>query len=151
MLRCRLVGPNQPVLPAIMQYCSYSVIQRVPPTRKTKWALHEVTQKTCRPITYLEGTMPLPCLQNNGARRCHAIAKSTRNRCQNPAAYGCLTCRMHGARRRESIRKGPTHPNYRHGWDTKIAATYRKEKMQALAEINDIIESLHKKKRRGVP
>lgn len=139
------MGPKQTVRPAIMQFRSCSVIQRVPPNRKTKVALHEVTQKTSRPTSYMEGTMPLPCLQNYGVRRCRAIAKSTRNRCQNPAAYGCSTCRMHGARRAVSIRKGPTHPNYRHGWDTEIAATYRQEKMRTLGEINEIIKLLNRR------
>jgi hypothetical protein len=47
---------------------------------------------------------------------------------------------MHGARRLESIRKGRAHPNYRHGWDTKEAEKHRRETMQELKLINNLIK-----------
>jgi hypothetical protein len=57
--------------------------------------------------------MPLPYLPDS--KRCAAKAKSTQSRCNNPAAYGCKTCRMHGARKPETIRRGVNHPKYRDG------------------------------------
>lgn len=59
--------------------------------------------------------MPLPSLRLFGAQRCTAKAKSTGQRCNNVAAWGCSTCRMHGARKRASIKRGEAHPNYLHG------------------------------------
>jgi hypothetical protein len=61
--------------------------------------------------------MPLANLN----RQCSARARSTGNRCLNPAAFGCKTCRYHGARRRETVKVGKAHPNYRHGGRTKDA------------------------------
>ncbi len=55
--------------------------------------------------------MPLPNLN----RRCIARARSTGNQCLNPAAFGCKTCRYHGARRRETVKVGKAHPQYKHG------------------------------------
>ena len=62
--------------------------------------------------------MPLPSLTQYGAKQCMARAKSTKHRCLNPAAYGCRTCRLHGARKPNSIKRGKLHPNYRHGTET---------------------------------
>ncbi len=67
--------------------------------------------------------MPLPNLN----RRCSAQARSTGNQCLNPAAFGCKTCRYHGARRRETVKVGKAHPQYKHGERTKGAIQkYRK-------------------------
>ena len=69
--------------------------------------------------------MPLPNLN----RQCSARARSTGNRCLNPAAFGCKTCRYHGARRRETVKVGKDHPNYRHGARTKKAIEQYRQKM----------------------
>ena len=61
--------------------------------------------------------MPLPNLN----RQCSARARSTGNRCLNPAAFGCKTCRYHGARRRETVKVGKDHPQYLHGERTREA------------------------------
>ncbi len=61
--------------------------------------------------------MPLPNLN----RRCSAQARSTGNQCLNPAAFGCKTCRYHGARRRETVKVGKAHPQYKHGERTQEA------------------------------
>ena len=61
--------------------------------------------------------MPLPNLN----RRCVAEARSTGNQCLNPAAFGCKTCRYHGARRKETVKVGKAHPQYKHGERTKEA------------------------------
>lgn len=63
--------------------------------------------------------MPLPAMKT--ARRCHAHTKSTGQQCHNPAAFGMLVCRLHGARKKSTILKGRDHPNYRHGQDTQEA------------------------------
>ena len=59
--------------------------------------------------------MPLPSIAKFNAVKCSAKSKRTKLPCNNPAAYGCKTCRMHGARCPESIKRGKDHPNYVHG------------------------------------
>ena len=62
--------------------------------------------------------MPLLSVSNHNALQCTAKAKSTKHRCLNPAAYGCKTCRLHGARKHNTIKHGIHHPNYQHGMET---------------------------------
>ena len=81
--------------------------------------------------------MPLPSVSEHGTRQCTARAKSTRQRCLNPAAYGCKTCRLHGARKLTSIKRGKYHPNYRHGTETLEAKRQRSEGLARLREIED--------------
>lgn len=76
--------------------------------------------------------MPLPSISIHGAKRCHARAKSTANQCMNPTAYGCSTCRMHGARKPKSVKRGAKHPNYVHGKETLEAKAIRSEKLNEL-------------------
>ena len=59
--------------------------------------------------------MPLPSVVKHGAKLCSAKSKRTGLPCKNPAAYGCRTCRHHGARKQQTIRRGEQHPNYIHG------------------------------------
>ena len=59
--------------------------------------------------------MPLPSISKHGAKQCTAKSKRTGLPCKNPAAYGCRTCRMHGARKKESIKRGKDHVNFVHG------------------------------------
>lgn len=79
--------------------------------------------------------MPLASISKHNAYQCTARAKSTRQRCLNPAAYGCKTCRLHGARKQTSIKRGDLHPNYRHGMETLEAKRYRRIKLAELREI----------------
>ena len=79
--------------------------------------------------------MPLPSVSQYSAAQCTARAKSTKQRCQNPAAFGCRTCRLHGARKPSSIKAGPDHPNYKNGSETLEAKQKRSLK---LAEIRVI-------------
>ena len=65
--------------------------------------------------------MPLPSLTKYGAKRCQCLCKRTRAPCQNPAAFGMRSCRMHGAHRPHTALSGAKHPNYRHGNDTQAA------------------------------
>jgi len=84
--------------------------------------------------------MPLPSVLKHNAAQCKAQAKSTRQRCLNPAAFGCKTCRLHGARRRSSIKRGKSHPNFLHGAETLEAKQKRSAK---LAEFRMIETDLH--------
>ena len=59
--------------------------------------------------------MPLPSVLKHGAKLCSAKSKRTGLPCNNPAAFKCRTCRIHGARPPESIKRGKLHPNYVHG------------------------------------
>ena len=59
--------------------------------------------------------MPLQSITKYHAVKCSVKSKRTKLPCNNPAAYGCKTCRMHGARRPDSIKRGRLHPNYVHG------------------------------------
>lgn len=81
--------------------------------------------------------MPLPSISKQSAGQCTARAKSTKQRCLNPAAYGCRTCRMHGGRKQNSIKRGKGHPNYRHGMETLSAKRKRSEKLTELREIEE--------------
>jgi hypothetical protein len=63
--------------------------------------------------------MPLPSLTKFGAKRCQCLCKRTKQPCQNPAAFGMRSCRMHGAHRPHTALIGDKHPNYRHGQATK--------------------------------
>ena len=81
--------------------------------------------------------MPFLWIDSEPAKQCTAVAKSKQQRCLNPAAYGCKTCRMHGARRQSSIKRGEEHPNHRHGMETLSAKRKRSEKLTELRQIED--------------
>ena len=73
--------------------------------------------------------MPLPNIKN----RCTARNRTTGHRCKNPAAFGCKTCRYHGARRQ--IPKGEDHPNYKHGGRTLEALSKYRQKVAELDQL----------------
>jgi hypothetical protein len=77
--------------------------------------------------------MPLKQIINGNSRRCTARAKRSGQQCLNPAAFGCRTCRVHGARKPASIRRGKDHPLYKHGQETLAAKQHRSE---GLAELH---------------
>ena len=81
--------------------------------------------------------MPLPSISEHSAKQCKATAKSTRRRCLNPAAFGCGTCRVHGARKPNSIKRGKDHPNYLHGIETLERRRQRSIKLAELRAIED--------------
>lgn len=61
--------------------------------------------------------MPLPTVTETN--RCSARTKSRNlEPCLNPRAYGCKTCRVHGARKPATILKGKHHPAYKDGSQT---------------------------------
>ena len=81
--------------------------------------------------------MPLPSVSQYHANQCTAHAKSTQHRCLNPAAFGCRTCRLHGARKRSSIKVGKDHPSYLHGTETLEAKQQRSVKLAELRMIEN--------------
>ena len=85
--------------------------------------------------------MPLPSVVQHSAMQCTAHAKSTQHRCLNPAAFGCRTCRLHGARKRSSIKAGGDHPNYLNGTETLKAKRQRSVKLAELRVVeNDLLD-----------
>lgn len=76
--------------------------------------------------------MPLPNLK----KQCTAKAKSTGIRCLNSAAFGCATCRLHGAR--WSIISGRSHHWFKHGERSKEGILTRQEIQRRLALIEEI-------------
>ena len=85
--------------------------------------------------------MPLQSVINS-AKKCSALTKRTKLPCQNPAAYGCRTCRMHGARKAESIKRGEQHPNYVHGGRTLEAQAEQSAVSRRLQQIEDAMHLL---------
>ena len=84
--------------------------------------------------------MPLPSVAIHGARQCKAITKRSKKRCLNPAAYGCSTCRYHGATpvySRKSV-AGEDHPQFKHGRDTKLAKERHQQTMVKLLLLEDL-------------
>ena len=81
--------------------------------------------------------MPLPSVSKHSASQCTAQAKSTKHRCLNPAAYGCRTCRLHGARKPNSIKRGKDHPNFKDGAETLERKRQRSTKLAELRKIED--------------
>lgn len=69
--------------------------------------------------------MPLPGIVSGKAQRCTAKCKARGDRCFNPAAYGMAVCRYHGARRPETIMRGASHPQHKHGKETLEAKAKR--------------------------
>jgi hypothetical protein len=82
--------------------------------------------------------MPFPAIIH-GAARCHATAKHSGSQCKNPAAFGMAVCRLHGARRPATIRRGASHPNYRHGDETLEAKAERSARLVELREIEALM------------
>ena len=67
-------------------------------------------------------------------RQCTARSKRSGERCLRYAARGCRVCRMHGA----NSRRGPQHPNFRHGRTVKDPPTLRD-----LLQPRPIVVSVH--------
>jgi hypothetical protein len=89
--------------------------------------------------------MPLPAITKHGAQRCRAKAKHSGQRCNNPATHGMPVCRVHGARRPETIRRGAKHPAYLHGQETQEAQATRSMKLTELRDLEAamIVLGLH--------
>ena len=89
--------------------------------------------------------MPLPSL----TMQCKATAKHSQTRCLKPAAYGMPVCRLHGARRPETIRRGPDHPNYHHGRETLEAKAARSRALVELEGAMVVLGALEGPRWRG--
>ena len=96
--------------------------------------------------------MPLPSISKHGAKQCTAKSKRTSLPCNNPAAYGCRTCRMHGARKAESIKRGEQHPNYVHGnrtLESQKQASEQSARLQTLENAMHLLGMTTAKRSRG--
>jgi hypothetical protein len=87
--------------------------------------------------------MPLPSMRLHRAKQCTAKSKRTGLPCNNPAAYGCKTCRMHGARKAESIKRGKDHVNFVHGRRTLEAQAEQSATACRLQQLEDAMHLLN--------
>ena len=81
--------------------------------------------------------MPLPSILD-GAKQCQVLTKRTRQRCKNPAAYGCASCRMHGAHKSRNVLRGANHPQYRNGERTRNSEEEHRKSSAILLTLRDI-------------
>jgi len=86
--------------------------------------------------------MPLPSIIN-GAKQCQVMTKRTKQRCKNLAAYGCTSCRMHGAHKSKNVLRGKDHPQYKNGKQTKEAKAFRSRKSTMFLYLRDIGDSIN--------
>ena len=85
--------------------------------------------------------MPLPSLLN-GAKQCQVMTKRTKLRCKNPAAFGCRSCRMHGAHKSRNAPRGPDHSNYKNGDRTSAVEAEHRRVAISLLTLRDIGDSI---------
>ena len=86
--------------------------------------------------------MPLPSVEKYGAKRCHAMSKSTRQQCGNPASLGSTVCRYHGYRKPETILRSKDHPNYVHGERSLESIQRHRETMQRIKMLIKLAKKL---------
>jgi hypothetical protein len=79
--------------------------------------------------------MPLPSVSKFGAKRCEAPNRRTKERCKNPAAFGCRCCRYHGA---HPIKRGEQASNYKNGAYTQENIKQSREKIAELQRIEEL-------------
>ncbi|WP_262963748.1 hypothetical protein [Methylobacter psychrophilus] len=80
--------------------------------------------------------MPLKNIENHTATQCSAMAKHTKQRCLNLAAYGMNICRFHGAHRK--IISGKDCHFYKHGKETRAARKARPAENKNLRELTKL-------------
>jgi len=73
-----------------------------------------------------------------GANQCQVLTKRTRQRCKNPAAFGCASCRIHGAHKSRNVLRGANHPQYRNGERTKESEEEHRKSSAILLTLRDI-------------
>ena len=96
--------------------------------------------------------MPLPSIAKYGAKKCSAKSKRTGLPCNNPAAHGCKTCRMHGAHKSRHVVHGVNSGKYINGQFTKDAKEQTKKSIVKLRYLEDIghhFKIMHGSKTRG--
>ena len=86
--------------------------------------------------------MPLPSITKHRAKQCTAKSRRTGLPCNNPAAYGCKSCRVHGARKAESIKRGKDHVNFVHGRRTLEAQLEQSATSRRLQQLEDALHLL---------
>jgi hypothetical protein len=84
--------------------------------------------------------MPLPSITKHRAKQCTALTKRTKQPCKNPAAYGCRTCRCHGARK--NIVSGKDHVNFVHGRRTLESQAEQSATSRRLQQLEDAMHVL---------
>ena len=84
--------------------------------------------------------MPLPSITKHRAKQCTAKSKRTGLPCNNPAAYGCRTCKVHGARK--NIVRGKEHVNFVHGRRTLEAQLEQSATSRRLQQLEDAMHLL---------
>jgi len=89
---------------------------------------------------------PLPCVVK-GAKVCTAKSKRTGLPCNNPSAYACKTCRVHGARRQETIKKGKDHPKFTFGHETREIRATRAVKLKEIKIYASLLKQMDSKTR----
>jgi hypothetical protein len=82
--------------------------------------------------------MPLPSVLKHGAKLCSAKSKRTGLHCNNPAAYGCKTCRMHGAHKSRNVAKGTESGKYTNGHYTNEAKEKSSKSLVRLRYLEDM-------------
>ena len=82
--------------------------------------------------------MPLPSVLKHGAKLCSAKSKRTGLPCNNPAAFSCSSCRMHGAHKSRNVAHGVKSGKYKNGHYTKEAKEKSSKSLVKLRYLEDI-------------
>lgn len=82
--------------------------------------------------------MPLPSVIKHKAKLCAAKSKRSGLPCNNPAAYGCKTCRMHGAHKSRNVANGINSGKYKNGHHTKEAKERSSKTLVKLRYLEDL-------------
>lgn len=82
--------------------------------------------------------MPLPSVLKHGAKQCLSKSKRTGLPCNNPAAHGCKTCRMHGAHKSRNVANGVNSGKYKNGHYTKEAKELTQKTIVKLRYLEDL-------------
>ena len=82
--------------------------------------------------------MPLPSVLKHGAKLCSAKSKRTGLPCNNPAAFNCRTCKVHGAHRSRNVANGAKSGKYKNGHFTKEAKEKTQKTIVKLRYLEDL-------------
>ena len=82
--------------------------------------------------------MPLPSVLKHGAKLCSAKSKRTGLPCNNPAAFNCRTCKVHGAHQSRNVANGENSGKFKHGHFTKEAKERSSKTLLKLRYLEDI-------------
>jgi hypothetical protein len=93
-------------------------------------------------FNYLKFIMPLQSVLN-GAKQCQVLTKRGKERCKNPAAFGCKSCRMHGAHKSRNVLRGKLHSRYKDGQRSKAVEDEYRRASIVLLTLRDIGDHLN--------